>query len=338
MKAASAGPASARVRQARLDTAADLVRLKADALLVAGDTFEDNAVDRALIDQVAAILARFDGPVFVLPGNHDPLVPGSVWDHPAWGQNSNITVIREARAYALNGATLLAAPLRETHSRLDPTAWLETLPRPEGLVIAMSHGTVEGVDPDTEHHPIAAHKRQGIHYLALGHWHSTAVYNDAAMAYSGTHETTKFGERDSGNVLRVTIGETNAIERIPTGRLRWESIDEEIRHTGELDVLRSKLLTLPAESLVRIGLKGLLHAAEAPILNHIDDIGRRFLHYTRDSEYLLPADDAAWIETLPAGAVQLAASRLRAAAENGDTTAAEALLELQSIAAQAGVA
>lgn len=336
MKAASAGAASARVRKARLDTAADLVKLKADALLVAGDTFEDNGVDRALIDQVAAILARFDGPVFVLPGNHDPLVPGSVWDHPAWTQYSNITVIREAKAYALDGATLLAAPLRETHSRLDPTTWLDTADRPPGIVIAMSHGTVEGVDPDTEHHPIAAHKREGIHYLALGHWHSTAIYNDGAMAYSGTHETTKFGERDSGNVLRVTIAETNAIERIPTGRLRWQSIEEEIRHPGELDALRAKLLTLPTESLVRVKLKGLLHAADAAILNHIDDIGQRFLHFTADTEFLLPAHDDAWFETLPAGAVQLAAARLRELAANGDTTAAEALLELQAIAAQSG--
>jgi hypothetical protein len=158
------------------------------------------------------------------------------------------------------------------------------------------------------------------------------------MAYAGTHETTTFGERDSGNVLRVTIGESNAIERIPTGRLRWESIDEEIRHTGELDALRTKLLTLPTESLVRVKLRGLLHAADAAILNHIDDIGQRFLHFTADTEYLLPADDAAWFETLPAGAVQLAATRLRELAANGDTTAAEALLELQSIAAQVGVA
>jgi DNA repair exonuclease SbcCD nuclease subunit len=51
---------------------------------VAGDTFEDNGVDRVIVQKVADILAGFVGPVYVIPGNHDPLVPGSVRDHPAW--------------------------------------------------------------------------------------------------------------------------------------------------------------------------------------------------------------------------------------------------------------
>lgn len=54
----------------------------ADFILVAGDTFENNGVDRVLVQKVADILAGFGGPVYLIPGNHDPLVPGSVWEHP----------------------------------------------------------------------------------------------------------------------------------------------------------------------------------------------------------------------------------------------------------------
>jgi len=56
----------------------------ADFILVTGDTFEDNGMDRVLVQKVADILAGFGGPVYLIPGNHDPLVPGSVWEHPAW--------------------------------------------------------------------------------------------------------------------------------------------------------------------------------------------------------------------------------------------------------------
>jgi hypothetical protein len=42
------------------------------------------------------------------------------------------------------------------------------------------------------------------------------------MAYSGTHEPTKLGERDSGNVLLVEVqapGAPPQLETIPTGGL-----------------------------------------------------------------------------------------------------------------------
>ena len=51
------------------------------------------------------------------------------------------------------------------------------------------------------------------------------------MAYSGTHETTKFGERDSGNALLVEIasrGSTPVIESIRTGGLQWTVIEESL--------------------------------------------------------------------------------------------------------------
>jgi type I restriction enzyme R subunit len=47
-------------------------------------TYKHNGVDRVLVQKVADILAGFGGMVYVIPGNHDPLVPGSVWEHPAW--------------------------------------------------------------------------------------------------------------------------------------------------------------------------------------------------------------------------------------------------------------
>lgn len=340
MKAASAGAAGRRVREARLESAARVAAIPADFLLVAGDTFEDNGVDRALVERVASILASFAGPVFVLPGNHDPLLPGSVWEHPSWRQHANVTVIREAGAYAVPGGTLLAAPLMERHSRLDPTAWLEGVARPEGIVIGMSHGTVEGVDDDTEHHPIArtAWRRAELDYLALGHWHSTSLYSDEAgrtrMAYSGTHETTKFGERDSGNVLRVTVAGEVKVERLATGVLRWETVEEDMRGSAELETVRARLQALPETALVRCRLRGLLHAEDRALVEQLRDIGQRFPWFGLDTEALRPAAKEGWIGELPAGAVREAAEKLFRDADSGDPVATEALLELMAIAAK----
>ncbi|MBM3784456.1 MAG: DNA repair exonuclease [Acidobacteria bacterium] len=336
MKAASAGRAAPRVREARFAAAERVVALEADFLLVAGDTFEDNGVDRAMVERTAAILARFRGPVFLLPGNHDSLVPGSVWDHPSWWQYANLNVVRAAGAIPVPGGTLLAAPLTGTHSRNDPTLWLESVPRPPGIVIAMSHGTVEGIDPETEHYPISrsAWRRAGLDYLALGHWHSTAIYDGGRMAYSGTHETTRFGERASGNVLRVTLSGSVAIETLPAGTIRWETLDADLRGPGELEPLRAALQALPDESLVRCRLSGLLHAGDRAALEQLRDIGSRFLHFSLRTDGLLPAAGSQWMEELPPGAVRAAAARLLGAAREGDQSASDALLELMAFAAR----
>ncbi|HEU0118964.1 MAG TPA: metallophosphoesterase [Bryobacteraceae bacterium] len=345
MKAATAGGAAAAVRQARLESAARVTAMQADFLLVAGDTFEDNAVDRALVQQTGEILSRFAGPVYLLPGNHDPLQPGSVWEHAVWRQYPNLHVVREAAAIPIPGGTLLATPLRETHSRNDPTTALAALPRPDGTTIAMSHGTVEGVDPDTEHHPIArqAAERARVAYLALGHWHSTSLYADAGgavrMAYCGTHETTKFGERDSGNVLRVRLPGGEAppmVEAVRTGVLVWPLLEEEVRISGDMERVRDRVAALPERALLRLELRGLLHPADTEFLRQIEEMRGRFLHMTLDSSALRPAAGEGWEELLPAGAVRMAARQLRERAAQGDAVAVDALLELQVLARQVG--
>jgi DNA repair exonuclease SbcCD nuclease subunit len=206
----------------------------------------------------------------------------------------------------------------------------------------MSHGTVEGIDADTEHHPIAreAWARAGADYLALGHWHSTSLYPDAdgvvRMAYCGTHETTKFGERDSGNVLRVRLGTAPEVERIHTGVLSWLSLQEQVQAAGDLERLRDRVAALPERALLRLEIRGLLHAAEAGLLRQLEEMRGRFLHATVDAQGLRPAAEEGWEELLPAGAVRLAARSLRDRAAAGDKVAAEALLELQALAAQVG--
>jgi DNA repair exonuclease SbcCD nuclease subunit len=342
MKAAGVGAAGAAVRKARLDSAQNIVSLQADFLLLAGDTFEDNAIDRALVQRTGDLLASFRGPVYLLPGNHDPLVPGSVWDHPVWGQHANLHVIRRAGVYPVPGGSLVAGPLTSTHSRQDPTSWMDGLVWPAGIVIGCAHGTVEGVSSDAEHHPIPrdAWKKRRLDYLALGHWHSCAFYTDGAqrvrMAYSGTHEPTRFGERESGQALRVTISETTQVERIPTAILRWLTLRETLRAPGDLKRLRDSLAALDHFALVRLSIEGLLYPDESDLLPQIHDIASRFLFASIEVSVLPPATDKVWLERIPVGPVRHAAVKLRDAAADGDTTAAAALLALQSLVVRLG--
>ena len=50
-----------------------------DLLLLVGDIFDHNRVPTEAGQTLADELARLDVPVVVLPGNHDCLVPHSIW-------------------------------------------------------------------------------------------------------------------------------------------------------------------------------------------------------------------------------------------------------------------
>jgi len=361
MKATHTGEASEKVRAARLETLATLAAIareqRVDFVLVAGDVFEDNGIDRVLIQKVVDRMNQFPVPVYVIPGNHDPLVPGSVWEHPAWKSAPHVHVLREAQAVEAPGGVLYPCPCFEKYSIHDPTQWISGRD-PSRIAVGMAHGTVEGIQTEPDYPvPRDAAARAGLDYLALGHWHSYAAFPSpdgaARMAYSGTHETTKFGERDSGNALIVEIASPGAVPTLTpvrAGRLTWVVVERDLRQKGELAELRAQVETLgqPESTLLEIRLAGLLHGEEREELTRIHEIlASRFLYGCLDQTRLRPSpEDPAWIDILPAGYLQEAGKRIQAWSDpdaggsrpEGVTPAiaARALLELYALAQEAG--
>jgi DNA repair exonuclease SbcCD nuclease subunit len=350
MKAAQLGSMAAKAREARLDSARRVVDLarseQVDFVLLAGDTFEDAGVSRGLVRQVGEILGSLDCPVYLLPGNHDPLGPGSVWEHPVWDSRANLRVLTSSAPVPVSGGVLLPCPLSQRWSDADPTASIPLEPS-SGIRVGVAHGTLDyaGVEDPEGGHPIAcdAWKRARVDYLAIGHWHSRHEVLDTAgavrMAYSGTHEATKFGERDSGGVLLVTIdapGSAPRSEARSTGTLRWEQV------TGLPAEVESRLAAIPdpARTLVEVRLAGLLEAGERERLRRIQEGSLpRFLFARYDDKELIPSpQDDAWVESLPAGPARDCATQLRSRAAGGtDPVASRALLTLFRLKEEQGL-
>jgi len=158
------------------------------------------------------------------------------------------------------------------------------------------------------------------------------------MAYSGTHETTNFGERDSGNVLIVEIldpGAPPTITLVRTGRLEWMTVERDLRERGDLIRVREYLESLanPGNTLVDVSLSGLLMADERAELDHIEHIQHsRFLWGRLDASRLCPSpEDETWISNLPPGIIRDAAIRLRNTPGTSPEVAARALMELYAM-------
>ena len=343
MRAAMLGDKGERVRAARLESARHAVecarREHVDFVVVAGDTFEHNGVQRLKVREAAKILGGAGCPVFIIPGNHDPLTPGSVWEDTAWNEWSNLNILTRPEPVQTAAATIYPCPVSAGDSRDDPTGWIQA----EGDVIAIgiAHGSVENAAYE-QTLPIARNSAavHGLDYLALGHFHSKTLYNDDAgavhMAYSGTHEATAFTEQASGNVLIVDIAHRGAapqIQTVRTGSLEWLLLNRKIEEPGQIGTLAAELdeLPIPERTLVDCTLAGVLFGSEHDALNQLLEIVEgRFLFGRSDVNRLAPDETGPeWVERLPEGYLRDAARDLlgMAAGDAPDPVAVAALRE-----------
>jgi DNA repair exonuclease SbcCD nuclease subunit len=239
--------------------------LRVDFILIAGDVFDDHCVTRIEAERVFPILESKAGscPVFIIPGNHDPLVPGGVWDRDPWLREQphlRVHFLRSPEPVAVPNlpVTIFPCPLKQRRSMDDPTSWIENHPRAQGdrnIRIGLAHGSLNDRPlPDDDHliRPDAA-DHYALDYLALGHWHKHYSHKSAdgivRTAYCGTHEPMSFpggnaslatgwssfsmdGEAERflddghGIALLVEIDAPEApprIEPVPIGRLRWRA-------------------------------------------------------------------------------------------------------------------
>lgn len=225
-----------RFSQDRLEAVAAIGRLaeevSAAGILVAGDVFDDNQVDRQTALRAVDVLRGFpDLPVLLLPGNHDPLDAGSVFRRPEFldGCPPNVHVLSDASPVEIaEGVEVVGAPwpvkrvvqnpALEVLSELQPTS---------STRILLAHGGVDDVGGDFDQTGVlplatleAAVREQRVSYIALGDRHSaTEVGTTGRVWYPGAPEPTAYVEEDPGRALVVDVGPDRIdVERRKVGR------------------------------------------------------------------------------------------------------------------------
>jgi DNA repair exonuclease SbcCD nuclease subunit len=236
-----------------------------NAVLCAGDLFDDPTPSEVWWAALVRLLGRrrwTDRPVFLLPGNHDPLEPNSVWaeDHPfrkglpAWVH----VVDRDDYEFNLSDeAVLYATPCRsqagaeDLASRLPPRD-----PNDRRIRIGLVHGQTFDIAGHQTNFPIAldAAQQRGLNYLAVGDTHAFRELPPKASptVYPSAPEATSFGEQDTGFVAVVFFprhGRPPIIQKHPVACWRWQDLCcrnlHELEALAELDLKDSVLrLTL----------------------------------------------------------------------------------------------
>ena len=109
-----------------------------DAVLVAGDVFDDNAVGMDLLQQASEALAAFAPiPVLLLPGNHDHADERGALARLQAGEHVVVCDTRDP--ITVGDGVVYPCPLRRRHELDDPCAYLPTASGDQPAVV-MAHG------------------------------------------------------------------------------------------------------------------------------------------------------------------------------------------------------
>jgi DNA repair exonuclease SbcCD nuclease subunit len=356
-----AGDAQPRYSAARRDAVAGLgavaAQVGAEFVVVAGDVFEHNQLAPQVISQSLEAMRAIGIPVYLLPGNHDPLDASSVYTSALFTAErpDNVTVLDRAGVHAVRpGLEIVAAPWRSKAPTTDLVAEvIEDLEPGPVIRVLVAHGGVDVLDPDRDKPSLIrlarledAVARGAVHYVALGDKHSrTQVGGTGRVWYSGSPEVTNYDdvEADPGHVLVVDIDDNDprgavSVTSRHVGRWRFVTLHHQVdnsRDIADLD-MNLDLMSDKDRTVVRLALTGSLSVTDRAALDAcLDRYARLFAHLrTWDSHTdlaVIPADGeftGLGIGGFAAAAVdELVATARDADAESaGDAQAALALL------------
>lgn len=311
--------AQARFNDARIRTITRIGEVATDHgcefIVIAGDVFENNSLSAQTTSRALEALKKLPVPVYLLPGNHDPLVADSIFYRTTGIEGVHVLDDSEPVQVA-EGVELVGAPLKSRYASVDLVSQaLEPLEPFDGVRIAVGHGqafsrAAEASADLIDLALVEAKLADGtIDYLALGDTHSAEPVGDTGKVwFSGAPETTDFhdltpgvagGEVNSGRVLVVQAGGGEvAVEQVAVGQWTFNALFADLTDNTDVAAFLAQLDAYPdkATTVIKYALRGTLGLADHRRLTQgLDELRPAFAAlYERERTmelYLEPGDD-----------------------------------------------
>lgn len=262
--ALSARQAAARRRESRelaLRLANYVNSHGVELVLLAGDLFDSGSAFRETGEQLGAALGQMQAQVFVAPGNHDWVGPGSPWLTADWPEN--VHIFRENR--------LTAAELPDWNLTIHGAGFTApeqvsglltgfTAPEDGRVHIGLLHGELDPAE--ARYDPIRKEEiaASGLAYLALGHIHKRTepmTFGRTLCAWPGCPEGRGFDELGEKGFYEGTVdGESVSLTFVPFARRRYEILEVDVTGQSPRAAVEAALPADTAQDLYRILLTG----------------------------------------------------------------------------------
>ena len=333
-----------RYNQARFDAIRRLGEIArehdCEFIVVGGDVFESNQVDRRTVARACEALKSVTAPVYLLPGNHDPLNAASVYQSRTFLEEcpAHVHIILDDVPIATDGgAEIVGAPWKSKKPFVNPLEELlsnldsdKTSHR-----IVVGHGILDTFTPDKDAPGILAAKNleEAIQhgkgdFIALGDRHSiTSVGISGRIWYSGSPEATDFREEKPGFVVVVELsGEGIETKEVQIGQ--WQFIEDkqaELNNADDVSNLDRSLRAMDNKdrTVVRLRLSGgLTVALHSELQKHLQAAEDLFAGFdVRDNNLTMLPEDADFSDLGFSGFADKTVTTLREQVEAGGANA-----------------
>lgn len=356
------GDAQARYTAARQEAIGRIGRLaaahNAEFVLVCGDVFEDRQVSSRVIRRSLDHLQQIGCPVYLLPGNHDPLDAASIYNSRVFTDHKpdHVHVLGTVGAFDVRpGVQLIAAPWTSKVPLADTIAQHVSLLGPsEDIRIVAGHGRVDTLAPDSDDPTLiqVAELERAIadgliDYVALGDRHSvTDIGETGRIWYSGAQEVTNYDHReeDPGRALVVTLTRgqympgvipaqhenTVHVTAEPVGQWAFRTVEHEVNSADDIAGLRRRLDAFDhkANTVVQLALRGSVSITERSEVDEmLEEFSDRFAALTfwdLRHDLVIRPDDEDFAEMALTGFIGDAVTELSELARATDSQAAAA--------------
>jgi len=196
-----------------------------DAICIAGDVYEHDYVSEDTVSFLRDRFAEAGVPVIIAPGNHDPYLPGSVWQRTEWPPNVHVFTQDAVEPYALGaGVTVWGAAF--TARNCGPAAVARfRAPDDSGTHVLLIHAALTGEQwaEEADYRPVtrAQLRATGAAYVMLGHFHDGR--GDGFLCYPGSPEPLDWGERSGAHGASIVTVQDGAVtaEAVPLATRRY---------------------------------------------------------------------------------------------------------------------
>jgi DNA repair protein SbcD/Mre11 len=199
------------------------------AVTIGGDLYEH---ERAAIDTGRFLADTFASwqpmRVLVAPGNHDALMPGSLYRRVEWP--SNVTIFETSSlepVELVDGVTVWGLAHREPSWQGDPLGAAPATGE-SGVHLALFHGAELGSRPEGKsvHGPFHAERIRGSGFAAAlcGHYHRRRLDSAMGLLYPGTPEPLGFDEEGARGPVIVEVSGRGDVSFSAQATNRWSVV------------------------------------------------------------------------------------------------------------------
>ncbi len=232
-----------------------------DLVLLAGDLFDSGSAFRETGEQLAEALGQMQARVFIAPGNHDWVGPGSPWLTVNWPENVHIFLENRLTAVevpdwnlTVHGAAFTAP--EQAEGFLKGVA----VPADGKIHIGILHGELDPAE--ARYDPIRKEEiaASGLVYLALGHIHRKGRLQcgNTLCAWPGCPEGRGFDELGEKGFYEGVIDGAGKVSLtfVPFARHRYAIWGVDVTGRSPREAVEASLPDETAQDLYRIILTG----------------------------------------------------------------------------------